>query len=67
VGEQETETDETVDDGWFDCMETDVFEETVGLCTLVAVMVTLPPESGAVKRPFAVMAPVLADHLTAEL
>jgi hypothetical protein len=34
---------------------------------LIAVTVTLAAVAGAVKSPFAVMLPPLADHLTAEL
>ena len=64
---QETETAETEDDGLFACTEMDACEETVGFWMLVAVMVMFPLDEGAVKRPFAVMAPALEDHFTAEL
>ena len=67
MGVQETEIAETVDDGWFDCTVTDACEDTVGFWTLVAVIVTFALEAGAVNKPFAVMAPALEDHLTAEL
>jgi len=33
-------------------------------CVLVAVMVTLPPEDGAVNKPLAEMAPALVVHFT---
>jgi hypothetical protein len=36
-------------------------------CVLVAVTVTLPAEAGAVKTPLVFTAPLLADHVTAEL
>jgi len=36
-------------------------------CVLVAVMVTLPPEDGAVNKPLAEMAPALVVHFTEEL
>lgn len=36
----------------------------VGSATLVALMVAVPAADGAVKRPFAVTAPELADHVT---
>lgn len=64
---QETEIDETVDDGLLDCTETEVCEDTAGFWRLVAVTVTFPPEEGAVKRPLAVIVPALADHFTSEL
>jgi hypothetical protein len=41
--------------------------DLVGSCVLVAVMVTIPAEAGAVKAPLVLMAPPLADHVTAEL
>ena len=39
----------------------------VASCVLVAVTVTLPAEAGAVKTPLVFTAPLLADHVTAEL
>jgi hypothetical protein len=36
-------------------------------CWLVAVIVTVCAEAGAVKRPPCVIDPALADHVTAEL
>jgi len=41
--------------------------DLVGSCVLVAVMVTIPAEAGAVKAPLVLMAPPLSDHVTAEL
>lgn len=43
---------------------TDVLPVTVESLLLVAVMVTLPAEPGAVKRPVELMEPLLADHVT---
>lgn len=68
AGVQETATDEMAEDG-FDCIatDTDAAEDMAGFWTLVAVTVMFPPAAGAVKRPFAVIVPALADHFTAEL
>ena len=41
--------------------------DTCEFCVLVAVMVTVAADAGAVKRPLALMVPALADHETAEL
>jgi hypothetical protein len=41
--------------------------DLVGSCVLVAVMVTVPADAGAMKAPLALMVPPLADQVTAEL
>ena len=41
--------------------------DLVGSSVLVAVMVTVPAEGGAVKAPLVLMVPPLADHVTTEL
>ena len=49
------------------CTVTAAFPDTLGLCALVAVMVAVAAEAGAVKSPVALIAPTLADHVTEEL
>jgi hypothetical protein len=46
---------------------TDAFPDFVASSVLVAVMVTVAAELGAVKRPLEVTVPALAVHVTAEL
>ena len=46
---------------------TDAVPDFVGSCMLVAVTITAPAEADAVKTPFALMVPLLADQVTAEL
>jgi hypothetical protein len=41
--------------------------DLVGSSVLVAVMVTVPADAGAVKVPLVLMVPPLADQMTAEL
>jgi hypothetical protein len=49
------------------CTLTDAVPDTAVFCTLAAVTVTVEAVDGAVKAPFAVIVPALADHVTAEL
>ncbi len=53
--------------GGVDCTVTDAVPDFVVSWELVAVTVTVPGEAGAVKSPLALMMPLLADHVTAEL
>jgi len=59
--------DEVEDDDEEDCTVSDSKPLTDVFWTLVAVMVTVPAEAGAVKSPFELIDPELADHLTAGL
>ncbi len=43
------------------------FPDTAGFCVLVAVMVAVVAEAGAVKSPVELITPTLADHVTDEL
>jgi hypothetical protein len=65
-GEHATATELTDDPGAI-CTETAVFPDTAGFCMLVAVMVAVAAEAGAVKSPVELIAPTLADQVTAEL
>jgi hypothetical protein len=49
------------------CTVTVAVPDTVVSCTLAAVTVTVEAVDGAVNTPFVVIAPALADHVTAEL
>ncbi len=49
------------------CTETADFPDTAGFWVLVAVMVAVAAERGAVKRPVELIVPTLADHETDEL
>jgi hypothetical protein len=64
-GVQATETDVTVEGDA--CTVTEAVPVMLEFWTLVAVMVTVAAEAGAVKRPAAEMAPALAVQVTAEL
>lgn len=68
-GAQLTLTELMLDEGVEeeDCTSTDCAPETAEFWTLVAEMVTFPAEAGAVKSPFELMEPALADHVTAGL
>lgn len=57
-------TDVTPED---DCTLTDVLPDLLGSWVLVAVTVTGPVVTGAVKTPLELTVPLLADHTTAEL
>jgi hypothetical protein len=50
-----------------DCTVRAAVPDLVGSWVLVAVTVAVPAEDGAVKTPLALMTPLLADHVTAEL
>jgi hypothetical protein len=50
-----------------DCTVTNAVPDFVVSCVLFAVTVTVPAVAGAVKTPLPLMAPPLADHVTAEL
>jgi hypothetical protein len=64
-GLQITPTDVIV--GGVDCTVTDAVPVLVVSWVLVAVTVTVPDVAPAVKSPLPLMAPPLADHVTAEL
>jgi hypothetical protein len=65
-GLQVTET-EVINDTGAACTVMAAFPDTAGFCVLVAVMVAVAPEAGAVKSPVELIAPTLADHVTDEL
>ncbi len=46
---------------------TDAVLDLLVFWVLLAVTVTVAADAGAVNRPFVLMVPALADHLTAEL
>jgi hypothetical protein len=62
-GLQLTET-EVTDELGAACTETADFPDTAGFCMLVAVIVAVAAEGGAVKSPVEVIVPTLADHVT---
>ena len=64
-GEQATVTDTMVEEAA--CTVTVAVPVLVVSWVLVAVTVTLPAAVGAVRRPFALIVPALADHSTEEL
>ena len=49
------------------CTETADFPETAGFCVLIAVIIAVAAEEGAVKSPVGLIVPTLADHVTDEL
>jgi hypothetical protein len=61
-----TET-EVTDETGAACTEIADFPDTAGFCALVAVMVAVAAEAGAVKSPVELITPTLADHVTDEL
>jgi hypothetical protein len=61
-----TET-EVIDETGAACTAMADFPETAGFCVLVAVMVAVAAEVGAVKSPVELIVPTLADHVTDEL
>ena len=63
---QLTET-ELTDELGAACTETADFPDTAGFCVLVAVMVAVAAEAGAVKRPVALIVPTFVDQVTDEL
>jgi hypothetical protein len=65
-GAHVTETELTVEPG-ATCTETAAFPDTAGFCMLVAVMVAVAAEAGAVKSPDELIMPTLADQVTEEL
>ena len=68
VGLQAALTEVMVDPGGAGCWTmTDAAPATTGSWLLVAVMVTIPAEAGAVKAPLAVIVPAEADQFTAVL
>lgn len=65
-GLQLTET-EITDAAGAACTETADFPDTAGFCVLVAVIVAVAAEEGAVNSPVELIVPTLADHVTDEL
>ncbi len=43
------------------------FPDTAGFCVLIAVIIAVVAEEGAVKSPVELIMPALADHVTDEL
>jgi hypothetical protein len=62
-GLQVAET-EVIDEPGAACTVTADFPDTAGFWVLVAVMVAVAAEEGAVKRPVGLMVPAVADHVT---
>jgi hypothetical protein len=65
-GLQATWTEVIVEEGAA-CTLTVAVPDFVVSCTLLAVTVTVPADAGAVRSPFSLIAPPVADHVTAEL
>jgi hypothetical protein len=57
---------EVTDEPGAACTETADFPAMAGFCVLVAVMVAVAAEGGAVKSPPGLIVPTLADHVTDE-
>ena len=60
-------TEVMVEGGGIVCTVMAEVPDLVGSSVLVAVMVTVPADAGAVKVPLVLMVPPLADQVTAEL